>query len=109
MSETKLSRDIRKAIEAYGYKVLRLPAGRWNVKGGAVLHVGEPGMPDLFIPELNLWLEVKAPGGRLEKTQKEWFEWAKDHGVNATMVRSVEEALLHVKIEKVYVDRRRSR
>jgi len=29
-----------------------------------------PGVPDLFVPELRLWIEMKKPGGKLSEAQK---------------------------------------
>ena len=33
-----------------------------------------PGVPDLFVPELRLWIEMKKPGGRLSEAQKNMIE-----------------------------------
>lgn len=36
----------------------------------------KPGVPDLFIPEWNLWVEMKRQkGGRLSPDQKAWIEY----------------------------------
>tara|TARA_B100000408_G_scaffold117945_1_gene96244 strand:+ start:7359 stop:7715 length:357 start_codon:yes stop_codon:yes gene_type:complete len=35
-----------------------------------------PGVPDLFIPEWNLWVEMKRQkGGRLSAEQKDWIQY----------------------------------
>ena len=34
-----------------------------------------PGVPDLFVPELRLWIEMKKPGGRLSEAQKDMIDY----------------------------------
>ena len=34
-----------------------------------------PGVPDLFVPELRLWIEMKKPGGKLSEAQKDMIEY----------------------------------
>jgi hypothetical protein len=42
-----------------------------------------PGVPDLFVPAWNLWIEMKKPGGKLSASQKEMIEYLEsiDHTV----------------------------
>lgn len=40
-----------------------------------------PGVPDLFIPAWNLWVEMKrSVGGRLSAEQKDWISYLQDVG-----------------------------
>jgi hypothetical protein len=41
------------------------------------------GIPDLYVPYLNLWIEMKMPKGKLSERQKEVIEYLKsiDHTV----------------------------
>lgn len=92
MSETALSKSIRSALESAGVWVVRLGAGTFRV-GARTIRTGEPGLPDLFCPALNLWLECKMPKGRLEASQELWFARAEREGVAVVVVRSVADAL----------------
>ena len=43
-----------------------------------------PGVPDLFVPELRLWIEMKKPGGRLSEAQKDMIEYLE--GIGHTVI-----------------------
>ena len=43
-----------------------------------------PGVPDLFVPELRLWIEMKKPGGRLSEAQKSMIEYLE--GIGHTVI-----------------------
>ena len=92
MSETALSKAIKQGLEAAGYWVLRIQAGQHRVKGG-VLHCAEAGTPDLFLPALNLWLEVKLPKGPTKPSQVAWHARAAKEGVTVVVVRSLADAV----------------
>ena len=34
-----------------------------------------PGVPDLFVPQWDLWIEMKKPGGRLSEAQKDMIDY----------------------------------
>jgi hypothetical protein len=57
------------------------------------IHLAEPGTPDLFVVDRNVWLEVKTPGGRVSPEQKAWHAKAAKRGVRVAVVRSAAEAL----------------
>ena len=89
MSETDLSKAIRKALAAMGIWVVRLQSsGR---RGPRSVATGEPGMPDLWTP-YGL-LEVKTETGKLSPAQVAWHERARAEGLNVATVRSVEDAV----------------
>ena len=91
MSETELSAAIRGALDANNFWVIRLnTSGR---RGRRSIASGERGMPDLHLPSLNGWLEVKAADGKLSPDQKAWHFRAQQAGVKVAVVRSVQEAL----------------
>ena len=90
MSETDISRDIRKAIEAIGVPVERVQTGMVRVRGGW-MHLANDGTPDLWTP-LG-WLEVKRPGEEPDPEQKQWHARAEAWGVRVAVVTSVREAV----------------
>jgi len=51
------------------------------------------GVPDLFIPAHKLFIELKAPGGRLSKEQKECHAKLFDEGCKVAVCYSLEEAM----------------
>ena len=63
-------------------KIIRLNSGLAKaLHGGYTIHLAPEGTPDLVVPSLNLWVEMKKPGKPLEPEQMAWRDWAKDHGV----------------------------
>lgn len=88
--ETQLQTAIVKALRQMGVWVIRtsVSAKRSSVGSAA----GEPGLPDLWLPELGL-MEVKMPDGVLSSDQKTWHAKAERHGLNVETVRSVEQAV----------------
>jgi len=50
------------------------------------------GVPDLFIPAHKLFIELKAPGGKLSEAQKECHAKLFDCGCKVAVCYSVEEA-----------------
>lgn len=58
------------------------------------------GIPDLFIPEWNLWVEMKKPGGKLSQAQKEIIAYLE--GIGHTVIvghgaRNASEKILEFK------------
>lgn len=56
-----------------------------------------PGVPDLVIPYgagRMLWLEIKAPGGRASKAQREYINKLRNYGHTVAIVQSVEDVRL---------------
>ena len=52
------------------------------------------GVPDLFVPELTLWIEMKrAKGGRLSPAQKDWIEYLSDIGHTVVIGHGFEDAV----------------
>lgn len=97
MTETELSKQIRKALEKSGVWVIRV-----QVKGGygrRSVATGEPGLPDLCLPELG-WLEVKLPGGELSPAQAAWHARAASSGINVAIASTPIEALTIASIWK---------
>lgn len=63
-------------------KIIRLNSGLAKaLHGGHTIHLAPEGTPDLVVPSLNLWVEMKKPGKPLEPEQLAWQAWAKEHGV----------------------------
>lgn len=97
MSETALSRTIRKGLTQLGYWVIRVQSGIIEAKPykgkKRFIHCAEPGTPDLYLPGINIWLEVKTPKGRLSPEQKRWHARAQAEGARVAVVRSLDESL----------------
>lgn len=52
------------------------------------------GVPDLFIPSLNLWIELKrVKGGRVSPEQRDWIEYLNSIGHTAIVCKGWEEAM----------------
>lgn len=52
------------------------------------------GVPDLFIPAWNLWIEMKrVKGSQTSKEQKDWIEYLNSIGHTAVICKGYEEAL----------------
>ena len=94
MSETDLSRSIRKELTKLGVWVIRSGVSAKRGKGGT--HSGEPGQPDLCLPALG-WLETKTRRGEPSPDQLKWHARAARSGVRVAVVRSVSEAISTVR------------
>ena len=51
------------------------------------------GVPDLYLPSLRLWVEMKIQGGRLSEDQKRWHEYLKQHGDTVLTCYGAEQAI----------------
>jgi hypothetical protein len=99
--EEQVQRQIIDILEAHGWLVLRTNkfCGIGFSSQGAI----EPGMPDLMarflIPWVSpvgeawqiLWIEVKAPGGKVSVTQATWHQLARKRGETVLVAESVDE------------------
>ena len=65
-------------------RIFAIPNGgsRSRTQGAKLKLEGvSPGVPDLFIPAWNLWIEMKrSVGGRLSAEQKDWITYLQDVG-----------------------------
>ena len=69
----------------------RASAARLKVEGVS------PGVPDLFIPELKLWIEMKrVRGGRLSPEQKDWINYLASKGYTCFICAGAEDAKLQI-------------
>ena len=62
-----------------GTRIFAIPNGGGRTTGTGAMLKAEgvvAGVPDLFIPAWNLWVEMKrSKGGRLSPEQKDWIEY----------------------------------
>ena len=57
-----------------------------------------PGVPDLFIPEWVLWVEMKrAKGGRLSPQQKDWIQYLEAIGHTVLVCHGCDDAMQKIK------------
>ena len=62
-------------------------AGRLKVEGVS------PGVPDLFIPDWRLWVEMKrVKGGSLSAEQKDWIKYLEEVGYCAKVCKGADDA-----------------
>jgi len=59
-----------------------------------------PGVPDLFLPELKLFIEMKAPNGYCSEYQKQMIFDLQQAGYNVAVCHSADEAMQIVKCFK---------
>lgn len=74
-----------------GGKRGRIEAGRLKAEGLSA------GVPDLYIPALHLWIEMKATGGRVSAEQADWHAYLRGIGDAVEVCWSKEEAIQAVK------------
>lgn len=65
----------------------RAQAGRLKAEGVS------PGVPDLYVPSLRLWIEMKAEGGRVSPDQRRWHDHLRGIGDTVEVCWSCDEAI----------------
>ena len=75
--------------QTYPGLLFAIPNGGWRSKATAIKLKVEGvsrGVPDLFVPQFGLWIEMKRiKGGRLSPEQKDWITYLEEAG-NAVLV-----------------------
>jgi hypothetical protein len=92
VSETDISRSIRKALTLAGYHVERVNSGKVPTRNG-YFQGASPGTPDTVVLAPYGWLETKTPIGKLNENQKKWHARAEKLGVRVAVVRSASDAI----------------
>lgn len=79
-----------------GVRVFAIPNGghRGASQGAALKAEGvTPGVPDLFVPEWNLWVEMKREaGGVVSPVQRDWIEYLEGIGHRVIVGRGFDDA-----------------
>lgn len=79
-----------------GVRIFAVPNGgaRSGVQGAKLKAEGVvPGVPDLFVPIWNLWVEMKrAKGGTLSPDQKDWIAYLEGIGHRCIVGRGFDDA-----------------
>ena len=90
-----------------GVRIFAIPNGgaRSGAQGMALKSEGVvKGVPDLFIPEFRLFIEMKnSKGGQVSIEQKDWIEYLNNCGYIATVCNGFDNAKLF--IEKLVNDK----
>ncbi len=77
-------------------RILAIPNGGYRGKTQAMKLKAEgvsKGVPDLFIPEFFLWIEMKRiKGGTVAPDQKEWIDYLNSIGYRAIVCKGCQEA-----------------
>lgn len=81
-------------------RIFAIPNGGQRSKAAAAKLKVEgvsPGVPDLFIPALKLWIEMKrVEGGRLSPEQKDWINYLASVGYVCFICSGAEDAKLKI-------------
>jgi len=86
-----------------GILIFAIPNGGYRTKVEAVKLKREgvvAGIPDLCVPKLDLWIEVKTRNGRLSKKQKEVIKYLESIGDKVIVAYGCEDAIK--KIEEFF-------
>jgi len=79
-----------------GMRIISIPNGGLRNKVVASRMKAEgmsPGVPDLFVPEVCLWIEMKRKnGGSLSKHQKDWLAYLRDIGHHTMVCHGYDDA-----------------
>lgn len=82
-------------------RIFAIPNGGARSKATAMqlkLEGVAPGVPDLFIPEWLLWIEMKrAKGGRLSPPQKDWIQYLEGIGHTVLVCHGCDDAIQQTK------------
>ena len=81
-------------------RIFAIPNGGMRSKATAAKLKVEgvsPGVPDLFVPELKLWIEMKrVKGGRLSPEQKDWINYLASVGYVCFICAGAEDAKIQI-------------
>lgn len=84
-----------------GVRIFAIPNGGWRSRLTAARLKAEgasPGVPDLFIPAWNTWVEMKrSKGGRLSDKQKDWRQYLLSIGHTFILANGKQEAIDAIK------------
>ena len=75
--------------------IFAIPNGGWRTPSTALklkLEGVSPGVPDLFVPTINLFIEMKAEGGRLSEAQEDWIFYLMSRGLRVIVGYGFEDA-----------------
>lgn len=98
LEQAELVRDFRRAFP--GVLIFSIPNGGWRTKTTALKLRVEgcvAGIPDLFVPAWNLWIEMKrVKGGTVSKEQKEQMAYLKSVGHDVIIGKGRDNAWLQI-------------
>ena len=84
-----------------GIRIFAIPngGGRSKAQAGQLKAEGvSSGVPDLYIPELKVWIEMKRQkGGTVSKEQKDWHEYLRSIGDTVLVCKGFEQAKESIK------------
>lgn len=102
MTEHEIQREFVKWFRQTfkGVRIFAIPNGGYRGKSQAMKLKAEgvsKGVPDLFCPELYLWIEMKREkGGIVSPEQKDWLEYLGTVGYKTMVCRGLEDAKAQV-------------
>ena len=87
-----------------GIRIFAIPnGGARTITTAAKLKVEgvSAGVPDLYVPEWKLWIEMKrTKGGVVDKAQKDWHDYLTAIGDRVIVCRGADEAKRMIEIER---------
>ena len=98
MTEHEVQREFVKWFrQTYtGVRIFAIPNGGYRSKSLAMKLKAEgvaKGVPDLFVPEMALWIEMKREkGGVVSPEQRDWMDYLKNIGYHTMVCRGLEDA-----------------
>lgn len=93
MSEAQIQKQIVEYLQAHDAMVFRMNAGKVRARNGFVQQA-PPGTPDLLVVDRwgqAIWIEVKAPGGKLNPAQVAMHEQLERRGSVVVVATCVED------------------
>lgn len=93
------SQAMSKFAEAFqGLKIIRINSGLAKaLHGGYTIQLAPEGTPDMVVPSLNLWVEMKRPGEDLTPKQLAWQAWARENNVPHVVCDAPDDLVAHVR------------
>lgn len=84
-----------------GVRIFAIPnGGHRNLKVAAKLKAEgvAAGVPDLYVPEWHLWIEMKRQkGGALSAAQKDWIEYLTICGYRCIVAKGADDAMTQIR------------
>ena len=115
MTEHEVQREFVKWFrQTYaGVRIFAIPNGGYRSKSFAMKLKAEgvsKGVPDLFVPEMALWIEMKREkGGVVSAEQKDWMAYLDSIGYHTMVCRGLDDAKCKVMAFTQIADRFRPR
>lgn len=98
--EKEIVSEVKRFMDSHGWRRFRQQSGKFSNAGGNIFQIGEKGMPDflwlMYMPGkpgacLQLWTEIKRPGGKLREDQVQWIAEERMRGALIAIVDNIKD------------------